>query len=188
MCSSDLVRDRLRGLDRMASLAVVLEHAGRQYTAADRLALAERKNRTYRASLESLTPDDLLPGVERLLAELRRAGVKLAVASSSRNARLILDRLAVTPAFDAVIDGDDIRQAKPHPEIFLVAAAALGCLPGECVVLEDAAAGVEAARRARMAVWGIGTPESLPGVQPLTAGLADVHADGLLRLAGGGNR
>ncbi|HOW69250.1 MAG TPA: beta-phosphoglucomutase [Phycisphaerae bacterium] len=174
------INHQLRGVSRMESLEIILERAGRAYTPEEKSALANRKNHLYRELLRTLTAADVLPGVQALLAELRRRGIRLAVASSSKNAPLILSRVGLKDAFDAVADGNDITHSKPDPEVFLLAAERLGLLPEECLVVEDAAAGIEGGRRAGMAVFGIGTPETLPKVERLAAGLADTTAEGLL--------
>ena len=109
----------------LGSLAILLERAARQYTEEEKRELAARKNRYYRKLLESLTPADVLPGVEPTLRELRALGVKLAMASSSRNAGTILAKIGMADAFDACVDGNDIAHSKPHPEVFLKAAARL---------------------------------------------------------------
>jgi beta-phosphoglucomutase len=173
-------RNRLRGRGRMESLDVLLGQSDRTYDDDERRRFAAQKNDTYRASLQTLTPDDALPGANRVLAELRERGIRLAIGSSSRNAPLILERLGWTDAFDVVVDGNDIAQSKPDPEVFLLAAQRLAVSPDRCLVVEDAMAGVEAARRAGMAVFGIGSSASLPGVAHRAGGLADVTADILL--------
>jgi beta-phosphoglucomutase len=174
------INQRLRGVSRMESLEIVLERSPRTYSPEERILLAERKNETYRESLQTLTPADVLPGSREIIVELRRRGVRTAVGSSSRNTPLILARTGLAGLFDAVADGNDITRSKPDPEVFLLAARRLGVPPGECLVVEDAVAGVEAARRAGMAVFGIGTAESLPGVAHLARSLADMTADSLL--------
>jgi len=174
------VNERLRGISRLESLEIILRHAGRTYSPAQQQALAERKNAMYRELLQTLTPADLLPGATETLKALRQRGIKTAIGSSSRNTRLILQRLELIPYFDAVVDGNDITRAKPDPEVFLRAAERLGLPPNECLVVEDAVAGVESARRAGMAVFGIGTPQSLPGVRHLAASLAETTVDALL--------
>jgi beta-phosphoglucomutase len=181
------VNERLRGVSRMESLEILLERSPRDYTREQKLALAERKNATYRESLHMLTPGDVLPGVPETLAELRRRGIRTAVGSSSRNAGLILDRTGLGGEFDAVVDGNDISRSKPDPEVFLLAARRLGLAAAECLVVEDAMAGIEAGRRAGMAVFGIGTLENLPGTEHLAAGLAQVSVETLLA-AGNGER
>jgi len=174
------INHRLRGVSRMVSLEIVLERSRRTYTTDEKSALADRKNSYYRDSLRELTRADLLPGVLATLAALRGRGVRIAVGSSSRNTRLILERIGLTGQMDAVVDGNDITASKPDPKVFLIAAEHLGLKPAECLVVEDATAGIEAARRAGMAVFGIGSPSNLPGVAPLAASLADVTVEELL--------
>lgn len=139
--------ERTRGVGRMESLEIVLGSRAGRFTAEQKLALAERKNRLYRARLGSLTPADAEPGAAGALEELRRRGLRTAVASSSRNAPLILEKLGLAALLDAVVDGGMISRSKPDPEVFLTAARLLGLPPGRCAVVEDAASGIEAARR-----------------------------------------
>lgn len=149
--------DRLRGVSRMESLEILLErYEGAPLTQADKQALAEEKNKYYRESLMSLTPRDLLPQALETLAALKEAGVKLAIGSSSRNTPLILERLELGEYFDAVADGNRITHSKPHPEVFLLAADMLGLSPSECVVVEDAAAGIAAAHAGGFKSAGLG--------------------------------
>jgi beta-phosphoglucomutase len=178
------VNERLRGVSRMESLEILLERSPRTYTSEQKAILADRKNAAYRESLHALTPADVLPGAREMLAELRRRGVRTAVGSSSRNAPLILERTGLGDSLDVVVDGNDISRSKPDPEVFLLAAERLGLSARECLVVEDAVAGIEAGRRAGMAVFGIGTPEKLPGVKRLALGLAEVSVESLLS---GGN-
>lgn len=172
--------ERLRGVSRMESLEIILERAGRSFTPAEKAALADRKNGIYRELLRGLSPADLLPGALETVEALRRRGIKTAVASSSKNTPLIMEKLELQGYFDAVADGNDISRSKPDPEVFLLAAQRLGLPPTDCLVVEDAQAGVEAARRGGMAVLGIGTPETLPGVERLAPDLAHVDVDDLL--------
>jgi len=174
------INERLRGVSRMESLEILLERSPRTYTPPQKIALADRKNATYCRLLETLTPKDLLPGAVETVVELRRRGIKTAIASSSKNTPLIMDRLGLGPYFDAVADGNDIQRSKPDPEVFLLAAERLGLAPAECLVVEDALAGIEAGRRGGMPVFGIGTAEKLPGVERLAPDLAHVTVDQLL--------
>ena len=139
--------ERTRGVGRMESLDIVLGERSRGFSPAQKRALAEEKNAPYRQYLLRLTPADAEPGARETLSELRRRGAKLAVASSSRNAPLILDKLALAALLDAVIDGGMISRSKPDPEVFLKAAAALALPSARCAVVEDAQSGIEAARR-----------------------------------------
>ncbi len=174
------VADQLRGRGRMESLDVILSRSDRSFTDDEKRGLAAAKNDAYRERLRSLTPADALPGANRLIAGLRGRGIRIAVGSSSRNAPTILERLGWSTTFDAVADGNDLIRSKPDPEVFLLAAQRLGVPAGECVVVEDAMAGIEAARRAGMAVFGIGPAEALPGVDRRADSLADVTVDVLL--------
>lgn len=160
------INHRLRGVSRLISLEIVLERSPRRYTDSEKQALAERKNEIYRKLLNRLGPGDTLPGAIPLIEDLRRAGVRIAIGSSSKNTRYIIDRLELGHLLDAIVDGNDIRQSKPDPEVFLTAAARLGLPPADCVVVEDAEAGLEAARRAGMRVVALG-----PAVRGLPADL-----------------
>ena len=148
--------DRCRGISRMASLDIVLEDAPTAYTQAEREAFAAEKNETYRAMLASLTPADTLEGVMPTLAELRRRGYRLALASVSKNAPLILERTGLDRYLDAVADGNCITRSKPDPELFLKAAEKLGMACESCAAMDDALAGIEAGRAAGMLTIGFG--------------------------------
>ncbi len=139
--------ERTRGVGRMESLDIVLGERSKDFTREQKRALAEEKNALYREYLAHLTPADAEPLARETLTELRRRGIKLAVASSSRNAPLIIEKLGFTALLDAVIDGSMISRSKPDPEVFLKAAAALALPPARCAVVEDAQSGIEAARR-----------------------------------------
>ena len=150
---------RQRGVSRMESLEVLLGNSDKAYTDEQKLEMATRKNNYYVEYLQNLTPEDTLTGTREILEALRKAGIKLAVGSSSRNTPMIMDKVDICEFFDAVADGNDITNSKPHPEVFLLAAERLGLKPEECVVIEDAEAGVEAAKRAGMRVVGVGPAE-----------------------------
>lgn len=144
------INDRLRGVSRMASLEIVLERASRSYTEEEKVALAARKNDYYRDLIRELTPSDILPGAMENLNELKENGILVAVGSSSKNTPLILRRIGLDAFFDAVSDGNNISRSKPDPEVFLKAAQMLGTDPADCLVVEDADAGIEAGRRGGM--------------------------------------
>lgn len=139
--------NRLRGVSRMASLDIVLEDYPEPLAEAERLALAEQKNETYKALLAQMSPADLPEDVKATLSALRRRGLKLAIGSSSKNAPFILQQLGLGGFFDAVSDGNNITNSKPDPEVFLKAAQMLELEPKACLVVEDATAGAEAAHR-----------------------------------------
>jgi len=123
--------------------------------------MAEKKNTLYVTYIEEMTPEEILPGVPQFLQELRNSGIKIALGSASKNSPMILDRIQLSGMFDAVVDGNSITEAKPNPEVFLKGAEWLGVLPENCVVFEDAIAGIEAARNAGMRCVGIGDPATL---------------------------
>ncbi len=154
--------ERLRGVSRMESLDIILEKAGREYSEAEKLEMATRKNENYRELILELTPNDILPGVMHFLTELKGRGVKLAIGSSSKNSPAILERIGLTGFFDAEADGNDIKRSKPDPEVFLLAADRLGLAPSSCLVVEDADAGVESALAAGMQVLGVGSAMNHP--------------------------
>lgn len=135
---------RQRGVSRMESLEVVLEKAPRAYSAEEKLALAEWKNRKYRELLRNMSPGDLTPEVKATLEALRKMGLELAIGSSSKNAPFILERIGLGNWFDAVADGNHISRSKPDPEVFLLAAETLGLKPQDCLVVEDAFSGIDA--------------------------------------------
>ncbi len=148
--------DNLRGVGRMESLDRLLGAHRSAFSAAQKRELADRKNNDFRALVEKITPADLATGARDLLTDLRNHGFGVALASASKNARRVIERLGIATLFDAVVDGVEAPASKPDPQAFLRAAELLGVASPRCVVVEDAAAGVEAARRAKMCVIGIG--------------------------------
>ena len=150
------INQRLRGVSRMESLEIVLEKANKAYTAEEKAEMAERKNNFYREYIKDLTPADVLPGVMDFCEKLRAQGVKLAIGSSSKNTPAILKGIGLDTYFDAVADGNQITKSKPDPEVFLLAAKLVGIAPADCMVVEDAEAGVEAAIAGGMDVLGLG--------------------------------
>jgi beta-phosphoglucomutase len=153
--------EQLKGVDRMGSLELILARAPRTYTPAEKRALADAKNGHYQELIATMTPDDLLPGALRALADVRAAGLKIGLASVSRNAFTVLDRLGIRDRFDDVVDAATVVNGKPDPEIFLTAAAHLGVAPADCLGVEDAAAGVASIKDAGMVAVGVGNPEVL---------------------------
>lgn len=139
------INNRLRGVSRMESLEIILEKAEREYTVDEKAAFAEEKNTLYRELLHQMSTADLSDEVRDTLNALRAKDVRVAIGSSSKNTPFILDRIGLGDFFEAVADGNCITHSKPHPEVFLKAAAMLGLDPADCLVVEDAHAGVEAA-------------------------------------------
>ncbi|HET7723786.1 MAG TPA: beta-phosphoglucomutase [Propionibacteriaceae bacterium] len=174
----ETINNRLRGVSRMASLEIVLErYEGEPLSDARKEELAATKNDRYRVMLGDMSPADLDPSVRTTLDALRDRGLKLAIGSSSRNAKFILERIGLAGYFDAVSDGTNITRSKPDPEVFLKAAEFLGVEPSRCVVVEDAVAGIEAGAAAGMYTAAIGdaAEQGVGDVQLATfADLADV--------------
>ena len=138
--------DRLRGVSRMASLEIVLEeYKGPALSEEDKVALATKKNDLNRTYLQSMSPSDLSDEVRDTLNGLRAKGIKLAIGSSSKNTPLILERIGLGDFFDAISDGNNITKSKPDPEVFLMAADMLHLDPKDCMVVEDAEAGIQGA-------------------------------------------
>lgn len=153
----ETINDRLRGVSRMASLEIVLErYQGPALSDSDKLSLAEEKNSSYVALLQQMTSASVADEVRVTLAQLRRRGYLLAVGSSSKNTKAILARTELADAFDAVSDGTNISRSKPDPEVFQKAAEFLGLPCNACAVVEDAEAGIDAAKAAGMLAVGIG--------------------------------
>ncbi|MCR5688602.1 MAG: beta-phosphoglucomutase [Lachnospiraceae bacterium] len=145
------INRRLRGVSRMESLEIILErYEGPALSDAEKKALAEKKNDIYRSWLAKMTPDDVTAEVRDTLRKLKDAGFKLGVGSSSKNTRFILEKTGIDDEFDAVADGTMIIKTKPDPEVFLLAARLLCAIPENCLVVEDAAAGIEAGRAGGM--------------------------------------
>lgn len=164
----------LRGVSRMASLEIILRKASRSYTDEEKAALAAHKNDLYRDYLKQITPSDLDPDVLRTLQTLKDKGVRIAIGSSSKNTKTILKNLGIMDQFDAIADGNDIQHSKPDPEVFLVAANKLGLEPASCVVVEDAFAGIEAAKRGGFAAAGIGDAAKDPEADYVLSVLSDI--------------
>lgn len=151
------INDRLRGVSRMDSLDIILErYEGKSLTLEEKEKLAAKKNDIYRKLLETMTPSDVTDEVRNTLAELRKRGYRLSLGSSSKNAKFILEKIELMDAFDAISDGTNIKKSKPDPEVFLKGAEFLGVNPIECLVVEDAIAGVDAAKSGNMMAAGLG--------------------------------
>ena len=148
--------EALRGVSRRESLNLMLKE--RQIPESQAQAWMERKNDYYREMLSQITPADVLPGALPLLRELRQSGIKIAIASASKNARDVLNSLGLIDSIDVLCDGYSVSEPKPAPDLFLFAAQQLDLPPGVCVVVEDAEAGVEAALSAGMRCIGLGPP------------------------------
>lgn len=150
------INERLRGVSRMESLELILEKTNREYSEEEKISFAERKNSLYRNLLEELTSNDILPGVMNVLETLKSKDIKIAIGSSSKNTEFILNKIGLNDYFDAISDGTQIKNSKPDPEVFLLAAEKLSIEPKDCLVVEDADAGVEAGLAGGMKVLAVG--------------------------------
>lgn len=151
------VNNRLRGIGRMESLEIILSCGNKQNLSKEKKKeLASSKNMIYRKLLESLKPEDASEGALEVLKELREKGFKTAIGSSSRNAKFILNQIGLTEYFDTIVDGYDIKNTKPDPEVFLTAASRLNLKPENCMVIEDAPSGIQAANKGNFISVSIG--------------------------------
>jgi beta-phosphoglucomutase len=163
--------EQLKGIDRMGSLDLILAASGRDYPSGKKQALADLKNRHYQQLIATMSASDLLPGALTALEAVRDAGLRIGLASVSRNAFEVLDRLGIRDRFDYVVDAATITNSKPHPEIFLKAALHLDVAPVDCLGVEDAVAGVAAIKSAGMMALGIGKPDVLARADLVIPGL-----------------
>ena len=167
--------EALKGVSRMRSLEILLADGGLtgKFTDAEMEKLATEKNEIYVRYIRELKQEELFPGVVETFRAMKAADVKIALGSASKNASMILDRLQITPYFDAIIDGTKVTKAKPDPEVFLLAAQELGIAPCDCVVFEDSQAGIEAAKSADMLAVGVGTQAQLPKADLLVSNVSE---------------
>jgi len=154
--------EQLKGVSRRASLEKILAWGGQTLPEAEMEHWMTTKNAWYLEHATSMTSADVLPGAAEFLRNARQAGYLIALGSASKNALPILEKVGLVNFFDATVDGNDVTASKPDPSVFLEGARKLNLQPHECVVVEDAAAGIEAALRAGMLALGLGTPEALP--------------------------
>jgi beta-phosphoglucomutase len=175
--------ERLKGVSRMASLEIILEIGNRVYDEKTREEYASLKNKWYLDYINRMTPDEILPGSLEFISELKNSGIKVALGSASRNTPLILERLGIGSLFDGIADGNVVSKAKPDPEVFLTAAKMIGVPSEECIVFEDAVAGVEAALKAGMRCVGIGSEKTLKDAHFVVSGLDKLNLRKLKVLA-----
>lgn len=177
---SEEFNERLKGVSRVDSLNIILEHGNLVLPEEEKTELASRKNQWYLELVSRMTPNDILPGVASFFAQTRQAGLKTALGSASKNAPMILERIGMTEAFDVVIDGTKVTKSKPDPEVFTKGADELGLPYAECVVFEDAVAGVEAGKRGGMFVVGIGSPDVLTQADLVAPSLEQLTVEAVL--------
>ena len=172
--------ESLRGIPRRESLLLILKD--RKVPDEKILEMMERKNNYYLEFIRGITPGDVLPGARELLEEIRRGGLKSALGSASKNAPDVIRRLGIAHLLDAVSDGSSVERQKPAPDLFLHAAHQLNLKPEECVVVEDAAAGIEAARAGGFRSVGLGPRERVGEASVVLQSLKDVTLEDLLSL------
>lgn len=174
--------ERLKGVSRMTSLDILLSIGIVEKSKEEKLALATKKNENYLTYILKMGPEEILPGTKEFLDQLKEEGFKIALGSASKNAMTILNKLEITSFFEVIIDGTKVAKAKPDPEVFLKGAEALHVSPHECVVFEDAEAGVEAAIAGGMKCIGIGNPEILAKANFVVDGLHKMNISMLKEL------
>jgi beta-phosphoglucomutase len=174
--------ERLKGVSRMASLEIILELGGLKLTESEKEKMAALKNNWYIEYINCMTSAEILPGTIEFITELKRNNIRVALGSASRNSTLILERTGISDLFDAVADGNSVHKAKPDPEVFLKAAELVGVNPLNCVVFEDALAGVEAALSAGMMCIGIGDDRILKDAHMVIKGLHEMKLEKLIDL------
>lgn len=178
---SEAQNEQLKGVSRVESLNKILNWAGQTKTDDEKAVLMDLKNTWYLELVHAMDPDEVLPGARTFLDAAQRAGIRIGLGSASKNAQLILDRTRLTPYFDTIVDGNRATLSKPNPQVFAMGAVDLGLEPRNCVVFEDAPAGVEAARAAGMVAVGIGSPADLPGAALCVPDLSHLQPTTLLQ-------
>ena len=173
------IKDRVRGISRMESLKIALGEDVSRFSEAELDEMAAWKNARYLEMVQNLTNSDLLPGVGELFDDLDAAGVKIVLCSASKNAKTVLDGIGISDRFAAIADGHSYERGKPHPDVFWTGARMAGAEPGECIVVEDAAAGITAALDGGFVALGMGHPELLAHSHHLINDLRDVDAASL---------
>lgn len=153
--------EQLKGISRTDSLEMILEKGNKTLSEEEKEKYAAKKNEHYKTYIEQITPKDLLPGVREFMEEIQADGIKMGLASASKNAQAVIERLEITDLLDTVVDASQVKKGKPHPEVFLKAADQLGVDPQRCVGVEDAQAGVTAIKKANMYAVGVGDANTL---------------------------
>lgn len=171
--------EKLKGVSRTRSLELILQWGNVPKTDAEKEELATCKNDWYVDMINQMKPDEILPGAKEFLELCKKAGLKTALGSASKNSMMILEKIQLVNLFDAIIDGTVVSAAKPDPEVFLAGAKAVGVPPEECVVFEDAIAGIEAAKNGGMKAVGVGSPDVLTKADLVINGLNEMSLEKL---------
>ena len=172
--------EQLKGVSRVESLNRILDWANFSATEAQKEVWLKEKNEKYLQLISNMNPSEILPGVVEFLGQIKAEGYKIALGSASKNAEIILEKTGLFPWFDLIIDGNKVSKSKPDPEVFIKGAEGLGLLPEECIVFEDAQAGVEAAINGGMKVIGIGEETVLSNANKVIPGFAGMISTDLL--------
>ncbi|MCG8498849.1 MAG: beta-phosphoglucomutase [Firmicutes bacterium] len=173
----EAINERLKGVDRLSCLDIILERAAKQYTEQEKNLLANRKNEYYKQLIKTMPSSDILPGALDVLKALKERGIKTGLASVSKNAFTVVEKLDIKAYFDYIVDAKTIKRSKPDPEIFLTAAERLNVHPEKCIGVEDAEAGVQAIKAAGMYAVGVGDPSNLHEADDVIQGLEAFDID-----------
>ncbi|MDX1333706.1 MAG: beta-phosphoglucomutase [Robiginitalea sp.] len=169
--------ERFKGVSRKRCLEILLEMGGMEVSREQFDAWLHEKNEDYLQYISQMDASEILPDVPRVLKYLKERDIPMALGSASKNAKAILEKVELTAYFKTIVDGTEVVRAKPDPEVFLIAASGLGIRPSECVVLEDALAGIEAANTAGMYSIGIGDPNVLTGADQVFRDFTQIEPD-----------
>lgn len=172
--------EKLKGIGRMESLDIILSLGGVKLSEEEKQKRAAEKNAFYLELCQQMTPSDTLPGVREFLDELKSASILIGLGSASKNARIILERIDMLSYFQTIVDGNRITKGKPDPQVFLLGAEDLRCSPENCVVFEDAVAGVQSAKAANMFAVGVGQASVLTEADLVIPGFTGFHLPDLL--------
>lgn len=172
----EVYNEQLKGVSRMESLELILINGNQQnaFTLQEKEQMAEEKNKVYQELIAEMTPEEVLPGIKELLGELKAHGIKTGIASVSRNAFYIINRLGLSDVFDHIVDAAQVERAKPFPDIFLEGAKALGVEAKNCVGIEDAKAGIAAIKAANMYAIGVGTKDQMQGADLILSSTSEL--------------
>ncbi|MDF2613524.1 MAG: putative phosphatase/phosphohexomutase [Clostridia bacterium] len=176
----EIINERLKGVSRMASLEILLEKGDKLYTQQEKEIMCTLKNNYYLEMIETLTPEDVLEGVVDFLKELKSNGIQTAVCSASKSAKYIIDRLELNAYFDWIVDGNDVKRPKPDPEVFEIGYTKLGCRSQESIVVEDAFAGIEAAKVLGIKTVGIGDIKNLSNADLLFKNIKETSLQNII--------
>jgi beta-phosphoglucomutase len=179
---SEDLNEKLKGISRLQSLEIILQSANLQdnFSDLEKIELADRKNDYYLNLIQTISPKNILPGIVPFINECKSFSCKIGLASASKNAKLVLEKLELTDKFDYIVDAGKISRGKPDPEIFLTAAHKLGLSTSQCIGIEDAASGIMAIKSANMFAVGIGSPKTLAGADVIIESTSQLSFQDLL--------